>query len=72
MEIDANNEGKVLPEYSTKSGPATVIRESTHQQKTTAESGDGEELWLPSFLNKKGLFTDLSQIRRKRDFLPSG
>ncbi len=55
MEIDGTEEGKDLIEYAPKAGPSTIARE-VPQQKTTAESGDGEDSWLTSFLSAKGTF----------------
>ena len=53
MEIDSSEDAKEFADYPPKYAPAAAAREA-HQQKTTAESGDGDDSWLTSFLSTKG------------------
>ena len=55
MELEPGEDEKEVNECVVKTSSTALNRELTHQQKTTAESGDGEELWLNSFLNAKGI-----------------
>jgi len=54
MEIDGSNEN-LTDEFNGKNRTAPQNWDTTRQQKTAVESGDGDEMWITSFLNQKGI-----------------